>query len=95
MADIIDRFIDDLRASDGDMQVAEARFRQREGGLDGGYIRKTLRGMDKASHVQRATQAIGDALANGSPLAQAFAAAGVGRTAGYRHLKRKIKLPQR
>ena len=89
MADIIDRFIDDLRAAGGDTTQAEARFRAREGGCEAGYIRKSVRGQDRQSHIDRACQAIGDALAGGSPLAQAFAAAGVSRSAGYRHLKRR------
>lgn len=95
MADIIDRFIEDLRAANGDPTQAEARFRQREGGLDGGYIRKTLRGTGRdsrearAAHNAQACGAIGGALASGQSLGEAFAAAGVSRSAGYRHLKRR------
>ena len=79
MADIIDRFIQTLNETNGDPLEAEKRFRQQEGGLDGGYIRKNLQGRTPAARAQATQEQIATALSQGTPLQDAFAAAGASR----------------
>lgn len=81
MADILDKLISHLRTQMPELPherlaFAEAMVRAEMGGCDGGYIARR-------PAMQRQV-AIGQQLAAGATLSQAFQAAGVSRRHGYR-----------
>jgi hypothetical protein len=87
-ADLIDDFLARLtRTLPAAAEVAprlEAELRQHWGGTERTYIRK------RPAPDQR-TASLGQALQRGLPLGEAFAAAGISRATGFRHLGKRAK----
>lgn len=95
MADIVDDFLTRLQAIAPDAAAQhgpqlEAQLRQHWGGTERHYIRKGCTRFTAAGAQQRAAN-LGAGLQQGLSLGQAFAQAGVSRSAGYRLLKRKAR----
>lgn len=87
-ADVIDDFLSrlltHLPAAQSLAPRLEAELRAHWGGSRIDYVRKR-------PAAQQRTQALGLALQQGQPLAQAFASVGLPRRSGFRHLKRPAR----
>ena len=86
MADLLDDFLQRLRALAPELPERtalqlELQARQIWGGTDGNYIAKR-------PTMQRAAK-IGEGLRAQKPMAQVFSDAGIGRSQGYRLLRRR------
>lgn len=90
MSDIVDDFLTRLQRHlpDQARELApklEAELRLAWGGTERLYIRKRV----AANQPQARTAALGQALAAGQPLHDAFASAGLSRRSGFRHLNKR------